>query len=140
MRIAVSMILAVVLACPLGGCGGASPAAVPGAKNGGAMVPLPEKRGFVEIRVDGGGGRGGRGKAEARTIVVYFYGPDGSTELSPAPTGVRLKIGNDPAVPLAPGASDGGFASKPGDFPDGFRGTLAAQVGGQAIETPVAIR
>jgi hypothetical protein len=141
MRIAVS-ILAVVLACSLHGCG-VSPITVPGAKNDGAMVPLPDKRGFVEVRVDGGGGRGtrgGRGKAELKTIVVYFYGPDGSTEMSPAPTGVTLKIDKDPAVPLTPQATGGAFASKPGDFPNGFRGTLAAEIGGQSIETPVAIR
>jgi hypothetical protein len=43
-------------------------------------------------------------------------------------------------VPLSPLAADGSFVSKPGDFPAGFRGALAAKLGGEAIEATVLVR
>jgi hypothetical protein len=131
------LVLLLALTCILAGCDGATPPVIPGAKNNGQIVPLPDTQGYVEVRVDTAGGRG---KNIPRTIVAYFYGSDGATPLSPAPTDVTLKIGDATSVPLTPHPTDGSFSTKPGDFPDGFRATIAAKVGGRTIEAVIPVR
>jgi hypothetical protein len=74
--------------------------------------------------------------------VVHFYGPDGTTEMSPAPTDVTIRVGAGDSglvVPLSPQAQ-GGFASAPGKFPTAFRGQLDAKIGGEPIEANFMIR
>jgi hypothetical protein len=141
-RVVLSVALALALGCSLVGCE-QSPATIPGARNNGSMNPLPDGKGFFEIRVDGAGvrgARGGRGSPEPNTIIVFFYQPDGTTEMNPAPTDVTLKIGRAQVLSLTPQTSGGSFASKPGDYPVEFRGTLGAKIGGEAIEAPVLLR
>jgi hypothetical protein len=108
------------------------------------MFPLPDKKGYFEIRTEGGEpiGRGSQAKASANSLVVYFYLPDGTTALSPAPTDVTVKIGTgsgSPVVALAPQAK-GGFASAPGHYPSSFRGQLTAKINGEAVETMFVVR
>jgi hypothetical protein len=109
------------------------------------MNELPGNRGYFEIRAkdESALGRGSRAKkAVENTIFVYFYGPDGTTEMNPAPTDVKVKVGaadSDIVVALSPQAQ-GGFASAPGPFRSAFRGTLNAMIGGEPIEATFMIR
>jgi hypothetical protein len=101
--------------------------------------------GYFEIRdkSDAAPGRSSRSKKPIEnTIVVHFYGPDGTIDLSPSPTGVTIKVGaGDSAqvVRLTPQAQ-GGFASAPGHYPTAFRGTLNANLGGESLETNFMIQ
>jgi hypothetical protein len=127
------------------GCGGGSGRAMPVAGHKGQMTELPGNRGYFEIRAKSAAAPAGRGgaslKAAAVPIVVHFYGPDGSTELSPAPTDVSVRIGGatGQVVPLS-AQTGGGFASAPGRYPSGFRGTLSAKIDGEPIEVNFVIR
>jgi hypothetical protein len=108
------------------------------------MFPLPGKKGFLEIKTDGGepAGRGSRSKGATNSLIVYFYQSDGTTEISPAPTDVTVTVGTaagSPAVALAPQAK-GGFISPPGHFPPAFRGQLTAKVGAEAVEATFVVR
>jgi len=108
------------------------------------MFALPDKKGFFEIKTEGGEPKaeGARAKKATNALLVYFYQPDGTTEISPAPTDVTVKIGtgsSSAAVVLAPQAK-GGFASAPGHFPSGFRGQLSAKINGEDVETTFVVR
>jgi hypothetical protein len=137
-------LFALLLGATMAGCGGKSEQ-VPLASHSGVMTELPGKKGYFEIRArgDGTGARKSREKKVVEnTIVVYFYGPDGSTEMKPSPTDVKVQVGaGDSAkvVVLSPQAQ-GGFASAPGPFPSGFRGVLTATIDGQPIEANFMIR
>jgi len=108
------------------------------------MFPLPGHRGFFEIVTKGGEpkGRGSQAKATTNSLGVYFYQPDGTTEMSPAPTDVTVKVGtgsDTPVVTLTPQAN-ASFASAPGHFPHGFRGQLNAKINGEPVETTFVVR
>jgi hypothetical protein len=126
------------------GCGGPS-RTIPLPSHKGVMNELPGNKGYFEIRAndDSAVGRGSRSKKQVEnTIVVYFYGPDGTTEMSPPPGDVKIKVGAGDSVkvvPLSPEAQ-GGFASAPGPFPSAFRGTLTATIAGESIEANFMIR
>jgi hypothetical protein len=138
-----------VLVGALAGCGG-SPQALPPPSHDGAMFELPGGKGFFEIKTEEEAttSRGSKSKTgPTNTILVYFYQPDRTTEMSPAPTDVTVKVGfgpESPAVPLSPRAkgadSPSGFASTPGPYPSGFRGQLSAKIGGEAVEAPFLFR
>jgi hypothetical protein len=139
--------LVVLIAGPtLAGCGGKGDS-VPQASHNGVITELPGKKGYFEIRArgnsDSAGGRTSRTRKPAEnTIVVYFYGPDGTTEMSPAPSDVKIKVGagdSSKVIPLSD-RPQGGFASAPGPFPSAFRGTLTATIDGQPIEANFMIR
>ena len=132
-------IACLLLASGLAGCEKA-PTVIPGAKHDGYMSALLDEKGYIEVRFEGASKGGGRGKPEPRVLVAYFYGPDGATPMSPPPTEVTIKVGKAEPMPLAPRESDGSFVSKAEDFPQGFRGILAAKLGGEPVETPVAVR
>jgi hypothetical protein len=128
----------ILMSMALSGCGGRTDQ-VPLASHMGVMTELPGKKGYFEIRArgDDAGARKARTKKTAEhAIVVYFYGPDGSTELSPAPTEVTIKVGVGDSAKVVPLSSQaqGGFASAPGTYPSAFRGTLNATIGGEPIE------
>ncbi len=137
--------LMVVLAVATAGCGGGSGRAMPVAGHKGQMTELPGNKGYFEIRAKNDSAPAGRGRASRKAvevpIVVHFYGPDGSTELSPAPTDVSVRIGGESGqvVPLT-AQTGGGFASAPGRFPSGFRGTLSAKIDGELTEVNFVIR
>jgi hypothetical protein len=108
------------------------------------MFALPDQKGFFEIRTEGGvpKARGSRAQAASNSLVVYFYQPDGTTELRPAPTDVTVKVGTgsgSPVVLLTPQARTG-FASPPGHFPSGFRGQLNARINGETVESTFVVR
>ncbi|MHB1562284.1 MAG: hypothetical protein ACYC61_32995, partial [Isosphaeraceae bacterium] len=113
----------------------------------GQMTELPGGKGYFENRAKNDAAPAGRGggraskKAADVPIVVHFHGPDGSTELSPAPTDVSVRIGGESGqvIPLAAQAG-GGFASAPGRYPSAFRGTLNAKIDGQPVEAGFVIR
>jgi hypothetical protein len=143
MRFTLRLTLALILCHSIAGCGG-SPEAVPVSVHNGTMIALADKKGFFEIDTESGGNadRGSRSKGGTKSIVVYFYQPDGTTEMNPAPTDVTVKVGtgsDSPVVTLSPRPS-GGFASSPSAYPSGFRGQLNAKIGGDAVETPFMIR
>ncbi len=140
-----SSAIVLILGAACGGCGGSAGQPVPLPSHQGVMNELPGKKGYFEIQAQGdsGGGRASRSKPQdRRTILVHFYGTDGTTELTPAPTDVTVKLGvgdSSQAVPLSP-QSQGGFASTPGAYPSSFRGRLNAKIGGEPIEATFLIR
>jgi hypothetical protein len=133
-----------IIGAALTGCGSAG-GTKPASSHQGLMVELPGSKGYFEIGAEGdpGGGRSSRAKKKVENrIVVHFYGTDGTTEMSPAPTDVTVEIGGENSrstVPLLP-ATQGGFASAPGDFPYAFRGRLNAKIGGKPLEANFMIR
>ncbi len=138
--------LLVALSCGLNGCGG-SPKELPIAKlpHGGTLVTLPDQKGFAEILLESSAPakKGSRAGTKSR-LVAYFYGPDGTSEITPAPTDVKVKLGqadSSQIADLVPDAKQAGkFSSAPGDYPDGFLGRLDANVNGQTLGVDVRIR
>jgi hypothetical protein len=140
----IALFFAALLACSSAGCG-STPQAVPASLHNGMMVTLPQSKGYFEIGTEGSekSSRGARSKGVDNWIVVYFYQPDGTTEMNPPPSDVTVKIGaasNTSPVTLAPRAKGGGFATAPGRFPSGFRGILTAKIAGEPVEAPFLIR
>ncbi len=139
------------LAASFAGCGGSS-APVPSAPHSGAMFPLPNNKGFFEIRTESGvkPGRGGRSrsaKVEKTPFFVFFYQADGSTEMTPPPTDVTVKIGSaekNTPVSLTPQAknTEGAipFAAPAANYPDAFRGELSANISGETVVAPFSFR
>ena len=126
---------------PIAGCGDSvspTPAVIAQGPHGGVARRLPGDAGFVEIVNDPEVDRGARAPT---AIVAYFLLPDGTTPLSPLPSGVAFTPagrGASAAVKLEPSpkADDptgaGRFASKAGPYQlEALRGTLAGKVGGQ---------
>ncbi len=112
---------------------------------GGAMFPLPGNKGFVAVSTESPEGpRGSRTKTHTTSIVASFFGPDGTSALSPAPTDVNVKIGVDgdaKAVPLPADAKNPNrFATAPGQYPEGFQGKIQAKIDGADVETEVSAR
>jgi hypothetical protein len=145
-------LLSCLLLCGLPGCA-PSPSSQsngPAASHGGTLISLPGGKGFVEIMTEESGGLGGGARQQRATqIVAYFYQNDGSTEMSPPPTDVTVKVGtadNSPVVSLSPSAKAGEpkksakFASQPGPFREGFQGQLSAKINGEPVEAKFLIR
>jgi hypothetical protein len=135
-----------MLACAIAGCGDA-PKELPVAKSahGGRLVTLPDDQGYAEIVVEVPAATKSVGKVAIKSrMVVYFFKSDATTELSPAPTDVKITIGDADSgrvVNLSPDPKAAGkFASEPGDHPDGFRGSLEANIGGKPIQAEFLIR
>jgi hypothetical protein len=136
----------IVPVCAIAGCGGA-PKELPVAKSahGGTMVPLPGDQGFVEVLVDTAvAGKAGRKAQVKPRFIAYFTQPDGTTEMSPGPTDVKIKIGmgeDGRVVDLSAEPKEAGkYASAVGDYPEGFAGQLKATLNGQPVEVPVRVR
>ena len=109
------------------------------------MLTLPGDRGYAEVLIDSGATAGGKSRTQSKTrIVAYFYQPDGTNELSPSPSDVKVKVGTaekSPVLDLLPSPKESGmFASEPGTFPDGFRGELDAKLSGESVQIPFTIR
>jgi hypothetical protein len=113
------------------------------------MVALPGGSGFFEIKTEGEGpSRGARKKEHKTQIVAYFYQLDGTTAMSPAPTDVKVRVGqieSSPVVELTPETktgegSAGRFACKLGNYPDGFQGRLDAKLKGAPVQATFMFR
>jgi hypothetical protein len=109
------------------------------------LVVLHGGRGYVEVLIDSGVAAGSKSRAKPNPrIVAYFYQPDGTTEMSPGPSEVKVKVGTgekSPVLNLSPLPKESGkYASEPGTFPDGFKGELDAKVNGEAVQTSFTIR
>jgi hypothetical protein len=146
-RSAIKLLAAVFPACLLIGCGGESSpsqsAVTP--PHGGHIFAFPENRGFVEIKTDRAtASRGSRAPATKARILAYFYQPDGTTAMTPAPSDVRVRLGtgdDGSVVALAPEPKEAGlFASEPGAYPEGFRGQIEAKVNGEPIKVQFLFR
>ncbi len=134
---------------PLTGCGG-SGTPLPAASHSGALFPLPDSRGFFEIKTEAGTrtGRGARSKVASAPFHVYFYKADGSSPIDPAPTDVSIKIGSaekNTTITLTPDKSASStagtaFASPPGHYPEAFRGELTATIDGQSVTASFMFR
>jgi hypothetical protein len=129
--------------CLLVGCAGSPPQLpVATSAHGGVLATLPNNRGYAEILIEAGAG-GRKSQAKPR-IVAYFFQPDGTSALSPGPTDVKVKLGTSEkssVVELTPQTDETNkYASAPGTFPDGFSGQLDANLGGETIQVPFAIR
>jgi hypothetical protein len=133
------------LAVAIGGCGVRPAELAPRPNHQGIINELPGKKGYYEIVVEDGDTAANpsrSGKGSPRTIAVYFYASDGSTELSPSPSDVSIQIGGDSSgnvVPLT-SAQRGRFTSAPGAYLAAFRGQLKAKIGGEPVEARFAIR
>jgi hypothetical protein len=140
-----SLPILVSLGSVLSGCGGSTAELIPLPSHQGTMNELPGKQGYFEIQVqeDAGGERAIPSKQQGpTTIVVYFYGPDGKSEMTPPPSDVKVKLGagdSSPVVTLS-SRSQGGFTSAPGQHPQSFRGQLNAKIGGELVQTNFMIR
>jgi hypothetical protein len=109
------------------------------------MLALPGAKGFAEIQAERGtAGMGTKKTAVKRRLLAYFYQPDGSTALSPAPTDVKVRLGSPETgldVKLSPQSEPAGqFASEPGQYPDELRGQLELTVGGESIKADFMFR
>jgi hypothetical protein len=129
------------------GCGpDLSKGGAPAAPHGGIIASVPGDKGFAEIIVApaGGPGKARIGQQVKSQIAAYFYQSDGTTEMSPAPTDVKVKVGTaagSPTLTLSPDPKDKGkFVSEPADVPEGFRGQLEAAISGESVQVPFAIR
>jgi hypothetical protein len=130
----------------LSGCGGSAPESkFTAPPHGGNIVELPDSRGFVELKTDRGAApRKGRTDTQKSQITAYFYQPDGSTVMSPAPTEVKITLGaagTGMVVNLAPRSNEpGAFASEPGDYPDELRGLIDFQLDGKPVQATFSFR
>jgi hypothetical protein len=134
---------------PLGllyGCGrSSSPSTLPSPHHGGNLVELSESRGFVELRTERGlrSKAGNKGQNLAR-IVAYFYQPDATTVISPAPIDVKITLGaagTGTVVNLTPESKEPGpFASEPGIYPDELRGQIDFQLEGKPVQAMFSFR
>ena len=110
------------------------------------MFALPDDRGFVEIKTDrAAASRGSRAKPTGNArIMAYFFQPDGTTPMSPAPSDVKVTIGTDEKSGrhlAGPGHEGGGvLVSEAGPYPDGFRGQIEAKVNGEPVQVPFLFR
>jgi len=110
------------------------------------MAGMPGGKGYAEVMVGPASGAGGarKGQQVKSQIAAFFYQSDGTTEMTPAPTDVKVKVGtaaNSPALTLTPQPSEKGkFASEPAELPDGFNGQLEATVDGQPVQVTFTIR
>jgi hypothetical protein len=134
-------LLALLLAF-LGGCGGSAPQpkALP-SLHGGEMIELPDARGFVELITEGRTpARSSRKAITKSQITAYFYQPDATTTMSPAPKDVKVVLGNL-TVKLAPQPSvPGAFASEPGDFTHELRGHVDFELEGKNVQADFSMR
>ena len=147
----IAYILLAISSGPMLGCGrtdtGPTADAKPG-PGGGTMFPLPNGKGYVEIKSEiHTPARNARGASRTSTIIAMFVQPDGTTELSPAPTEVSARLGTDEsnktvALNPSPGEprSSSRFATAQGDYPENPRGVLAAKIGGDSVEVPFSVR
>jgi hypothetical protein len=111
------------------------------------MIALPDDKGFVEIMTDRGtpsrGDRRGQPTGNAK-IIAYFYQPDGTAPLNPAPTEVKVTVGvaeGGSLVSLSREPKEAGkFESDPGIFPDGFRGQIDFQSDGKPVHATFMFR
>ena len=131
------------------GCnGGATPRTgtpLPAAQHGGHILSLPGGKGFAEILTERGApAKGAATKAAKTRLLAYFYQPDGSTALSPAPSDVKVTLGAAETgrdVKLTPQTTPAGlFASEPGEFPDDLRGHIDLTLGGEPVKAEFMFR
>jgi len=130
------------------GCDSKAP--LPEKQHLGALFPLPDGKGYFEIKTQAGaagrGGRAPRTKTTGKPFLVYFYQADGITAMSPAPSDVVIKLGSsekNTTITLTPepGESAGTvFSAPPGQYPEAFRGELSATINGQAVTAPFMFR
>lgn len=136
-------ILPVGLLC---GCGGStSQATLPSPRHGGNLVELPESLGFAELGIERGlSPKGAQKGRNLSRIVAYFYQPDATTALSPAPTDVKVTLGaggQGTGVALVPQTKQPGqFASEPGVYRDELRGKIFLQLDGKPVEAVFSFR
>jgi hypothetical protein len=125
----------------LGGCGGsASQPTVVASPHGGEMIELPDARGFVELITEGQTSTAGSRKGIKTRITAYFYQPDSTTSMSPAPKDVKVVLG-DVTVKLAPQpAVPGAFRSEPGDYSHELRGHIEFDVEGKNVHANFSTR
>ena len=78
------------------GCSGSGSTAgegIGGGPHGGVVVALPGDAGVAEVLTEDAATKGpAAARRVPKAVVVYFLGPDKKTALSPAPTGVGVKI------------------------------------------------
>jgi hypothetical protein len=111
--------------------------------SGGAMIRLPNDRGFVAVKteIDKADHNLRINPRNARnrpvSIVAYFFQNDGTTAMSPAPTDVVFEIGaaqNAQAIALSPDASEPNrFASPPGLYSNSLQGIVRAKIAGEEV-------
>jgi hypothetical protein len=127
-----------------GGCGGTSAPSgtpLPAAQHGGNIVALSNAKGFAELMIE----KGKPVKGETKTrLLAYFYQPDGTSAMTPAPSDVKVHLGaagQGTDVKLTSQTTPTGlFASEPGQYPDELRGQIELTVGGEPVKTDFMFR
>lgn len=140
----------VLLAAPLAGCSHRSSGTFPTEPppHGGMLLTLPGGRGFAELLVEQPPARSGKDAGRDAVIVAYFLQGDRKSPLEPAPKDVRVAVASGPQVPLTPRphpedpSKAGQFASGVGKYGESgaLSGELHADLGGEAVDLPFAIR
>jgi hypothetical protein len=137
-----------VSALVLCGCNGRATMGtpLPAAPHGGQILELPGGKGFAELLTERGAppGKGAKAAPSKTRLLAYFYQPDGSTALTPAPSDVKVHLGaagSGTDVKLTPQTTPAGlFASEPGQFPDALRGQIDLTLGGESVQAPFMFR
>jgi hypothetical protein len=128
------------------GCGGSPPVSkFTAPPHAGNIVELPDSLGFVELKTDRGAPpkKGSKERPNSQ-IVAYFYQPDGSAVMSPAPSEVKITLGaagRGTIINLSARSNAAGeFASAPGNYPDELRGQIDFQLGGKPVQATFSFR
>jgi hypothetical protein len=125
------------------GCGQTPTAPkIAAAPHGGNMVPLPDSVGSVELVSNVERSARGSSKSAAKSrIFAYFFQLDGTPGLSPAPTDVKITLGNSTLITFTPESAEAGkFASETGDYPDALRGQIDFQLDGKPVQATFSLR
>jgi len=129
--------LGLILIVSLGiGCGSSNNSGPPTPHNG-ALVELPDRKGFLEIVKQAASGKAGRSQ-----IVIHFLDRD-RNPMSGAPTAATFKgqaSGNKPVAlkPMEGGA--GGLISEPIADRAEIEGEMTATIDGSPVTVPIMIR
>jgi hypothetical protein len=102
---------------------------------------LPASRGFVELKTETvAQSKSGRKERSKSRVIAYFYQPDATSAMSPAPSDAKVALGGK-VISLSPQSSEPAqFASEPGDYPDALRGQIDLQLDGKALQARFSFR
>lgn len=128
--------LVLILFMAILGCE-SNPTLGPRAPHGGTILPIPDKKGSIELVK-----KEVEGQAEQVRFVVYFSGPN-DKPLATAPTATTFTPTGKGAKPVQfkpTGNSDASMASDPFPNSEEIDGNLSVTIDGEPITIPVKIR
>jgi hypothetical protein len=136
--------------CAVAGCGGGSAATfpTPTPSHGGAVSPIPDNRGYVEVVAVPADTA--KGKRPSTQLVAYFLKTDAQTAMDAGVSNVTATLNlpeGEKSVPMTPWVKSGtpqkaAFISPAGVYGDSERvdGKLKATLDGKPVEIAFGIR